>query len=295
MNTDSNTIAKNPFLHFKARSLLLGGFLISIAIGLGLGLLSGLARFDSRDPVFVPVIYCLTFILLSLWAIQGLHQSKIKVKRLIGHLPSHYPWLPTIGIVISILLFSLGSGQLFYYALSFANPTLVESLLKQKSFLSGSETFSPLLHNLLIVVAFLVVAPVTEEFIFRGILLHRWTAKWGVTPALLTSALLFGFLHANIVGLFVFGLMMALLYIKTRTLIVPIVCHALNNLAAIGLELISQNSDTTEAIAVLEQLRAYWWLGLVYVVLSLPWLITFIYQNWPKPSLCLPYFTNIIQ
>jgi membrane protease YdiL (CAAX protease family) len=190
------------------------------------------------------------------------------------------------------LLFSLGSGQLFYYALSFFNPTLVESLLNQKTFLSSSETVAPLFHNLLILFTVFIVAPVTEEFIFRGVLLHRWTAKWGITPALLISALLFGLLHANIIGLFVFGLMMALLYLKTRTLIVPIICHALNNLVAVGLELASQNSGTTERIDVLTELRTYWWVGLVYIVLSAPWLITFIYNNWPKQSFCLPYFTN---
>jgi len=292
MKTDFDTIPENPFLNFKARNLLFGGFLLSVAIGLALDLISSFSSFNSDDPVFGPLIYCLTFLLLSLWTVLQLHRQQIKVKQLIGHLPSHYPWLPTFGIVISILLFSLGSGQLFYYALSFSNPALVEWLLTQKTFLSGSETVAPLFHNLLIIFTFFIVAPVTEEFIFRGVLLHRWTAKWGVTPALLISAVLFGLLHANIVGLFVFGLMMALLYLKTRTLIVPIICHALNNFVAVGLELASQNSDATETIDVLTQLRAYWWVGIVYIVLSAPWLITFSYKNWPKQSLFLPYFTN---
>ena len=292
MKTDFDTIPENPFLNFKARNLLFGGFLLSVAIGLAVSPISSFSGFNSHDPVFALLISCLTFMLLSLWTVLRLHRQQIKVKRLIGHLPNHYPWLPTLGIVISILLFSLGSGQLFYYALSFSNPTLVESLLKQKTFLSGSETVTPLFHNLLIIFTILIVAPVTEEFIFRGVLLHRWTAKWGVTPALLISALLFGLLHANIVGLFVFGLMMAVLYLKTRTLIVPIICHALNNLVAVGLELASQNSGTTEKFDVLTELRAYWWVGVVYIVLSAPWLITFLYNNWPKPSLPLPYFAN---
>lgn len=123
--------------------------------------------------------------------------------------------------------------------------------------------------------------------------MHRWTAKWGVTPALLISALLFAVLHANIVGLFVFGVMMTLLYIKTRTLVVPIICHSLNNFAAIGLEYLSTTTGThDETISNLEQLRSYWWVGIVYRLLSAPWLITFIYKNWPKQPSCLPYFTN---
>jgi hypothetical protein len=100
-------------------------------------------------------------------------------------------------------------------------------------------------------------------------------------------------LHVNIIGLFIFGLMMSLLYIKTRTLIVPIVCHVLNNLAALGLGVFSTSSNPTETVSILEQFRTYWWVGLVYVILSAPWLFTFIYKNWPKQRLCVPYFTNM--
>ncbi len=291
MNTDPKTNPENPFLKFKARSLIIGCLLISLAISFVLGLFAGFSRFNPQDPIFVPIIYNLTFILLSAWAIKRLRYLQLDLKRLIGQLPNRYPWLPTIGIVIAILLFSLGSGQLFYYVLSLFNPSLVEALLNQKTFYSGSETFSPVLYNILIVFTFLVVAPVTEEFLFRGILLHRWTTKWGVTPALIISSILFGLLHANIIGLFVFGLMMALLYIKTRTLIVPIICHSLNNLAAIGLELASRSSSTTETVDTLTQLRAYWWVGIIYVALAAPWLFMFIYKNWPKQSSVMPYFT----
>jgi uncharacterized protein len=292
MNNDFEITSENPFLNFRVRHLLLVGFLISLVTGFVLTLLSSLSGIDPNEPILAPIIYTLTFIWLCLWARQRLRHLKISFKPLIGHLPNHYPWLPTLAIVIAILLFSLGSGHLLFYSVSFFAPTLVESLLKQKTFLSDAETFAPLLHNLLAVIVVTVVAPVVEELIFRGIILHRWTAKWGVTPAVLISALLFAILHANIIGLFVFGVMMALLYIKTRTLIVPIVCHALNNLIAVGLELASLNSKTVETMTLLEQLHSYWWVGVVYIVLSAPWLITFIYKNWPKQSLGVPYFMN---
>ncbi|HEY9638088.1 MAG TPA: CPBP family intramembrane glutamic endopeptidase [Coleofasciculaceae cyanobacterium] len=212
----------------------------------------------------MPIVYTLTFVLLSVWARQHLCRLQINFKRLIGYLPNNYSWLPTVALIIAILLFSLGSGQLFYYILSFPAPTLVDSLLQQKTFLSNSDTLAPLLHNLLIVIVVTLVAPITEELIFRGILLHRWAIKWGVTPGLLLSTSLFAVFHANIIGLFVFGLMMALLYIRTRTLIVPIVCHALNNFIVIGLELVSTTSNTVEPTDLLEQLHSYWWVGVVY-------------------------------
>ncbi|NEP57067.1 MAG: CPBP family intramembrane metalloprotease [Symploca sp. SIO2G7] len=281
--------SENPFINFKVRSLLLCALLISLALGFLLGIVAELSGLNPNEPIFALIIYNLTFILLCLWVIQQLSQLQINIDYLIGKVPRNYRWLPTLGIVITILLFSLGSGQLLFYLLSFVAPELVESILSEQIFLSGSDNFAPVLNNILAFITVVVVAPVTEELLFRGILLHRWAAKWGITPALLLTSLLFGILHANIIGLFVFGLMMALLYLKTRTLIVPIICHALNNLAAVGIGLLPSDANTTD---ILEQLNSYWWVGIVYVALSAPWLIYFIRKNWPSPAFSLPYFSN---
>jgi hypothetical protein len=284
--------SENLFIYLKVRHLILWGLLISFITGFAFGFMAGLFGFDPSDPLFVPVLYIVTFGLLSLWVIRRLHQLNVPEHLIVGRLPDNYPWLPTIGIVITILLFSLGSGQLFYYVISQYYPDLVEFLLSQKVFLSSEETVAPFLHNLLNLIVLIVVAPIAEELIFRGILFQRWATKWGVTRSLIVSSLLFGILHANIIGLSVFGLMMALLYIKTRTLIVPIACHALNNLAAVGLDYVSRRSDPAETIEVLAQLDAYWWVGLIYIAISLPWLIVFIYKNWPEEESSLPYLKN---
>jgi len=284
--------SENPFINFTTRSLLLCALLISLLLGFLLSIVTELSGLSPNEPIFTLISYNLIFILLCLWAIERLSQLQVKTDYIIGKVPPNYRWLPTIGIVINILLFSLGSGQLLFYLLSFVAPGFVESILNEQIFLSGSDNFAPALSNILAVITVVVVAPITEELLFRGILLHRWTAKWGITPALLLTSLVFGILHANLVGLSVFGLMMALLYLKTRTLIVPIICHALNNLVAIGLELLPKDASNTNPADILEQLNSYWWVGMVYVVLSAPWLIDFILKNWPKSVLDLPYFSN---
>jgi uncharacterized protein len=289
MNNDFDQITKNPFVHFRVRRLFWDSFLLSGAMSWILGLSADGGNFNARDPVFVPLIYCLTFIFISLFAGLRLHKLQLKFPQLLGR-TGHHCWQLIIGIAISILLFLIGSGQLFFYILSFFDAAFVESILRQKLFLSGSETLYPELYNFLTIVAVLIVAPITEEFIFRGIILHRWAVKWGVTPALLMSSLLFGALHSNLVGLFVFGLIMALLYLKTRTLFVPIACHALNNFLAIGLEVVSPTP-----VSVLSQLHAYWWVGVVYLVLSAPWLMMFIYKQWPRHSRYLPYLMNSLE
>ncbi len=94
----------------------------------------------------------------------------------------------------------------------------------------------------LIAVAFLVtvVAPVAEEFFFRGFY-FRALANWkGIWPAAIITGITFGGIHAGgspvgfLVPLGVFGFLLCLLYVKTRSLYPSIVLHAINNSIAFG-------------------------------------------------------------
>jgi uncharacterized protein len=292
-------ITENPFLNLKARSLLLwvilAGTLISFLISLGIGLSESLTGLTLDKPFIVPISYILTFSSLCAWILLRFKALHINPRRIIGNLPSNYRWLPTVGLIVAILLFSIGSFYLSFYFLSFAFPSFVESIFKEKLFLSASQTSAPLLYNGLEFLTVVVVAPVTEEFLFRGILLHRWAAKWGIRPAIIISSLVFGFLHANFVGLSMFGVVMALLYIKTRTLLVPIICHALNNGSVVILEFLAIASNSAETTYTLEKFRSEWWMGALYLVLSAPWLIRFIYKNWSSRRSEVPYFANVSQ
>jgi membrane protease YdiL (CAAX protease family) len=81
----------------------------------------------------------------------------------------------------------------------------------------------------------LLLAPVLEEFIFRGVvqrLLMRVVAPWG---AILIASALFAALHGTPTQVAVAlpcGIILGYTYFRTRTLAVPIAIHALNNALA---------------------------------------------------------------
>ncbi|MBT5707802.1 MAG: CPBP family intramembrane metalloprotease [Verrucomicrobia bacterium] len=80
----------------------------------------------------------------------------------------------------------------------------------------------------------IVLAPVAEEILFRGILFTSVLQFKGRWVAVVSNSLLFGLIHSNLltlVPLIVMAVMLTLLYERTRNLLAPIVAHSLFNLA----------------------------------------------------------------
>lgn len=78
----------------------------------------------------------------------------------------------------------------------------------------------------------LIVAPAAEEILFRGILLPLLMKRLGAGPAVILSSALFALIHLHVPSffpLFVLAAGLALAYIYTRSLWVPIMMHALFN------------------------------------------------------------------
>jgi membrane protease YdiL (CAAX protease family) len=92
-----------------------------------------------------------------------------------------------------------------------------------------------------------VMAPLCEEFLFRGFVFPALLPRLGLAAAALISGAIFGVIHvtnylgepwrlagASIVTLVTLGTLFALLFYKTRSLIPCIALHAINNSVAFG-------------------------------------------------------------
>ncbi len=85
------------------------------------------------------------------------------------------------------------------------------------------------------------IAPITEEIFFRGIL-YGFFRRWGVLVALILSTLLFVFVHPigsriplpQVVG----GIVFAVSYEMTGSLLTPIIIHILGNTAIFTLSML---------------------------------------------------------
>jgi membrane protease YdiL (CAAX protease family) len=96
------------------------------------------------------------------------------------------------------------------------------------------------LNLLLVMLLVCVIAPIAEEFFFRGFCFTALRRAIRLVPAAIVTGLIFGGIHAGssdavyLVPLAFFGFVLCLLYARTESLLPPIALHALNNSLALG-------------------------------------------------------------
>ncbi len=91
---------------------------------------------------------------------------------------------------------------------------------------------APEAHLIPMAVSAIVVAPIVEEFFFRGFIFRLLSCRIGVVAAALLSSLYFGAVHLSLVQtttLTIFAVVQCFLYTKTRSIIYPIILHAVFN------------------------------------------------------------------
>ncbi len=82
----------------------------------------------------------------------------------------------------------------------------------------------------------IVLAPLSEEILFRGILLPVATRRFGVATGLIMTSAVFAIIHAHAASapvLFVLGISFGLAYLYTNTLWVPVLMHSVFNSASL--------------------------------------------------------------
>ena len=83
-----------------------------------------------------------------------------------------------------------------------------------------------------VIIQALLIAPIGEECLFRGFLFNIIRNKWGAIIGAMISSLAFASVHFSLpqfIPLFVLALLQCRLYMKTHTLIAPILMHFIFN------------------------------------------------------------------
>jgi len=93
--------------------------------------------------------------------------------------------------------------------------------------------------NMVVVISMLVLAPIFEEIIFRGLLFPVLKKDFGVVLALVLCPLIFMMVHLKFhPGAFVLGLATSIIYLLTNSVVPCIILHAASNLSGILIPII---------------------------------------------------------
>ncbi|MHC1749955.1 MAG: lysostaphin resistance A-like protein [Cellulosilyticaceae bacterium] len=78
-----------------------------------------------------------------------------------------------------------------------------------------------------------IIAPICEEILYRGIFLEGLLRRYTTKKAILVSALVFGIIHFNLtqsVNAFIIGIILGIIYYQTKSLLLCMLVHFINNL-----------------------------------------------------------------
>ena len=229
------------------------------------------------------LMQCAVTVALGLWSLRQIARAGLRPGELIGPRPAEREWHSLV-LVVPLMPMALAGLWALWLPLSYAIPNFVrEYVLKMQPIFLDMD--APL-RTFVTVVVVVIVAPIIEEVLFRGILLHRFATKWSPRTAVVVSSLIFGVLHADILGHAIFGVVLSLVYVRTGSLWLPIGIHMLNNgLAVAAMALPWSSTDESYTLA---EFRGQWYVGAIALAVALPLLYKLRDRYLPPPGWRLP-------
>ena len=161
--------------------------------------------------------------LLFLWLFFKIRKKRLITEAYIVKIDSS----KVIPVVLSGLLFALFVSTAI--SLLPIPESLLESYLQSaEGIVSGS--------LIIILISIVIIAPIVEEIVFRGLILSRLNKVMNTTVALIISSLIFAILHGHILWVtyaFVLGVLFGIIAIKTGSTLPTIIFHMSFNLAGL--------------------------------------------------------------
>jgi uncharacterized protein len=289
-NVDTEVCA-SAFAVIRGRTLLASLVLAPILAFTVSGIIWAVWEIKLESPLGTALSTVLDQVFLFLCMAYLLRLAKLSPGELLGH---NAAW-PLLGrsmlVAFPLIALAIAGNYLLYLPLSYLVPRFVDwCLFCRPPMIVLTTDYAGMSANLLNFFVIVLMAPVVEEFFFRGLLLTRWSFKWNVRTGIFASSLVFALGHPdNVVGAFFIGYVLSILYIQTNSLFVPISIHIANNGIAWILTGVNTIFGEPYARSTLAEWQSFWWVGLVAGLIVAPWVIRFLRHHIPKPDWRVPY------
>lgn len=130
-----------------------------------------------------------------------------------------------IMVLVSISIVAIQTGIVSPIVNSIPMPEFMQKIFLEFAGQNGVCSF----------IAIVIAAPVIEELIFRGIILHGLLQRYSPIKSIIISSVLFGIVHLNpwqFISALIIGAFSGWVYYRTSKLTLSIIIHSINNLFA---------------------------------------------------------------
>lgn len=240
---------------------------------------------NGEDAIYEVIGGYIAYLIPTVWIVYMFKKYKVNLVGFVYKPGAEFlKWWLFIVVVAILIFFSIGSLNITLIPFSYIAPDLVNEILNMNTIYTTKQTIMPMVANVFEFIVLALIAPIVEELVFRGILFNRFKQKWGIGVAIIVPSIIFGIMHADLIGAFVFAVIMTLLYIKTRNLIVPILCHVINNAFAGLIPFVSYLYYGTVGSSTVEELRSGLLMGILFFSVTTPLILIYTYKNWPRKN-----------
>lgn len=218
--------------------------------------------------------------MIVLWIIWCREQTLPEV---FGSIPKKQECIQLASLGIPLVALGFLTLYLLFYPLSLSHPEFVESwVLDMPEILKPMDSPADVRFNLANILVVVILAPILEEFVFRGFILGRLHKKIGMFWSIIITSILFAILHGEVLGAFIFSVFVCLIRFKFASLIAPIIVHISNNLLVTILVFIDQFIFNNVYEYTIEEFQSYWRWSFIGLVIGVPWLYWYYKNNLTK-------------
>lgn len=150
-----------------------------------------------------------------------------------------------IMVLVSISVIAIQTGIISPIVNSIPMPEFMQKIFLELAGQNGAYSF----------ISIVIAAPIIEELIFRGIILHGLLQRYSPIKSIIISSVLFGIVHLNpwqFVSALIIGIFSGWVYYRTRKLTLSIIIHSTNNLFAfIGMYFMDMETMMNEPLTEL--------------------------------------------
>ena len=180
-------------------------------------------QMTEQVAIYLPQVIVFSSLMTLVYGVLTFRKDRSEEKEA-GFSLEKMPKIWQYGLIVGLVMVASLGLNFILIMLQAAFPNLTYSQMAQSAIFAAPFWFQ--------ILGFGLIAPVAEEFIFRGLIFKRYRETNSFVKSMILSSLIFGIVHSNTIQFIyatILGLLFAYTYEKFGTLLAPILLHVVAN------------------------------------------------------------------